>query len=227
MVPQPAILDVFRNANWSDAALAQKGYVDETGAPTMEAIRALVDNGWTESMLRKHGLVANESQDQSMEVAQLDARPDEQVEQFVALRDKKTEIEREAKEEKKKLDEQMDTIAQRLGQVLSDQGSESQRTPAGTFFWAEKDYVSTPEHNEFLKFVLKGIFNKLAAKGLTAPGTTMDQLLEAGQEADTLDFLTKAVAKEPVKHYVKEHGTPPPGLKYEKQYEVSVRRSSK
>lgn len=76
---------------------------------------------------------------------------------YIALRDKKSEIE----EVKKKINESMDVIEARMLEILTDAGADSIATASGTFFKKEKVTYTATDWDAFWEFASaqpKGVF---------------------------------------------------------------------
>lgn len=217
------VLDLFRNAGWDDAALTQQGYMAE-GQPTDAALNALKEQGWTDEVLKQHGLVEPEQTAQQAP-AQESVRP--KVSRYIELREQKEELDKQLKENKKPIAEEMSEIESELGGFLQQTGQRNAAFDEGTVFFTDKVHVGAEDYDAFLRFMVEGIINRLAANGFIAQGAKMPELISAAIESDSLGFLTKNLNKESVKQYVESKGTPPPGIKHEVVQEVSVRRPTR
>jgi len=218
MQPTTKTVEFFKENGWTDNQLVGAGYTDESGAPTTSIIEALRASGWSDELMGRNGWVVE---------SQVAAKPDAKVQRYLDLRTEKEDLAKTLKEREKPIKEEMTTIEQELGGVLNQMGQTSMKSDFGTFFFVDKQYVTMAAHEEFLKWFCQDIVNTLAKGGFVTQGKKSDDAVAQALEAGAFAFLTKAVAKDTVTQYIKDKGTPPPGIKYETAQEVQVRRSSK
>lgn len=218
MQPTSKTVQFFKENGWTDSQLVAAGYVDGNANPTNAIVEAMRASGWTDDVLTQHGMV---------ERPKSAVKPDAKVQRYLDLRDEKDALAKTVKEKEKPIKEEMAQIEQELGGVLTENGQTSMKSDFGTFFFVDKQYVTMAEHEAFLQWFAKDIINELAKGGFIAQGKKPEDAITKTLEAGAFGFLTKAVAKDTVVQYIKDKGTPPPGIKYETAQEVQVRRSAK
>lgn len=218
MQPTMNTVQFFKENGWTESQLSAVGYIDDAGKPTAAILNAMRDSGWTDEVLEQHEMI---------EKPKAFAKPDAKVQRYLDLRAEKDALAKTVKEKEKPIKEEMGQIEQELGGVLTQMGQTSMKSDYGTFFFVDKQYVTMAEHEAFLNWFAKDIINELSKGGFVAQGKKPEDAVARALEAGAFAFLTKAVAKDTVVQYIKDKGTPPPGIKYETAQEVQVRRSSK
>lgn len=234
MIPNMNTYRLFEQQGWSFDQMLEHGMISKAGTPLAKMLDMLRDAGWTDDLLLQHNVAhvpAMEEQAKSEPPpAPAPEGPkfnvDTKVDRFIELRDTIKQLKDELKEKTSGLEEEQEHIASELGAFLSDTGQESGRAKHGTFFWTTKNSVRMDDHTAFLHWLVGGVVNELAKGGFIAQGKKAEDCVERGVQADTLAFLTKAVQKEMVAGYIEEKGTPPPGVNWETEREVQVRRAT-
>lgn len=214
MQPTSKAVDFFKENGWKDDQLEAQGYLKD-GKPTPAILTALESAGWDQDKLLAHGMA---------ETTQT-VKPDAKVGRYIDIRDEIDRLKKDLKEKEAPLKEEMETIQLELTGLLNETGQTKMGSEYGTFFFADKTQVSVKDFNEYQKWFVNTILNRLTTKGFLA-GNQYDAL-DAAMDALGLNFMTQAVRKEAVTEYTKENGTPPPGIATEQFQEVQVRRSSK
>lgn len=119
------------------------------------------------------------------------------IDQFVALRDRKRELEREHKAALKPYDEVMDAIGARLLKHMQDTNADHVATPGGTAYQTTKPSATIRDGAAFREYVVEqGMF-------------------------DLVDWRANAKA---VFEFIDNHGYIPPGLNTSSYTKVQVRR---
>ncbi len=121
------------------------------------------------------------------------------VEKYIALRDKRDAIMREAKEKCAKIDEHLEKIEGKVMGVLDGLGLESVRTEAGTAYVAERTSATVAD---------------------------WDAVLDHIKQNGLWHMLEKRVNKKAVDEYKSEQNDLPPGVNYRVVRMLNVRRSS-
>lgn len=117
--------------------------------------------------------------------------------QFVALRDKKKEIEEKHKEELRPYNEALEALKSELAAGMDAMNVESVRTPCGTVSFTTKHNASVGDMAAFWTYVVtQGSF----------------------------DLIDKKANVTAVKDHIDKHGVPPPGVNYNVLRDVGVRR---
>ena len=120
------------------------------------------------------------------------------IDKYVALRDRKRELEAEYEERVRPINAVMEEIGAILLQHMQDTGAEHIATPAGTAYQATKRSAAIRDKQAFRQYVV-----------------------EAGA-FDMLDWKANATA---VFKFIEEHnGSPPPGINPSSRTTVNVRR---
>lgn len=128
------------------------------------------------------------------------AKIDKMVATFIKIRSAKEELKRKFDEEEKALAEQMDIIKAALLDHCTETGSESVRTPHGTFFRTEKTRYWTSDWESMHHFILEH---------------QVPQLLESRlHQGNTKKFLED------------NPGLVMPGLNADTEYSITVRKNS-
>ena len=121
------------------------------------------------------------------------------IKAYVALRDEKARLKKEYDEQVESIEAKMEKIEQVLKEHMDKAGLESVRSAAGTAFKTYKEYVSVESWDSTLDFIIKN---------------------------EAWHFLKRDVVKAAVKEYMEENGSLPPGVRYERELEIQVRRPS-
>lgn len=129
-----------------------------------------------------------------MEIDEIDAL----VQEFVALRDKKSEVTAKAKDVVSGLERKMSDIESRILELMGD-GIESIRTRNGTAYKSLKRQTSVAGWDDFLPWI---------------------------KETDNWHMLTRAANKAAVIEYLEEEGELPPGINLYSQVAINVRKGT-
>lgn len=135
------------------------------------------------------------------EQAEAAAKPllDNIVEKYVALRDKKAELEAAHKKAKAEFDAALDRIEAYLLKHLNDNGAESIRTAAGTFYKSKQNSATVADWDQVRAWI--------------------------EQDPETRwPMLEKRVSKLFVEAHLEEHNDLPPGINWRSESVVNVRR---
>jgi hypothetical protein len=116
---------------------------------------------------------------------------------YVKLREKKAQIEHQAKEDIKPVTELMDKIESFLKEQADALGVQSFKTERGTAFLTTAERANVANWDEVLSFIL---------------------------ENGAYDMLEKRVNKTAVRQYLDANKTVPPGVNYGTSIEVSIRK---
>lgn len=122
----------------------------------------------------------------------------ELIKKFIELRDFKEARTKAFEAEMAPYTKAMDTIANTVGQQITELGGESIKTEFGTAYHSEILSVKVANREEFMRFVFD------------------DQREE---------FLTSAVSKEAVKDWIDKYQALPPGIDVTKILKTNFRRS--
>lgn len=126
---------------------------------------------------------------------------DKLTEVFLKIKDKREELSAKFKEEDEALKEQQEKIKRALLDYCRDNGVESTRTAAGTFFRQIKKRYWTSDWEAMHRFII---------------------------DNEVPEFLDKRLNQGNVQKYLDEHGEATlPGLNIDSEYVVTVRRSKK
>lgn len=118
---------------------------------------------------------------------------------YVRLRDTRAERKKEFEAGDNVLKEHMETIENHMLKLLTEQGIESVKTEAGTFYRQEDVIPQGSDWGAFYQFV---------------------------REHDAFDFLEKRITKNAVKQYMEQNeGALPPGVSVFRKFVVRVRRA--
>lgn len=121
------------------------------------------------------------------------------IRRYVLLRDHKSELKKAFEESVASIDAGLDKIENFLLKQLSEQGSESIKTPFGTAYISVKTNVSIKDAEVFKAF--------------------------ARAQPDPFAFFDNKANKTAVEEYSKEHNDVPPGIGVTKFQTVNIRRS--
>jgi hypothetical protein len=122
------------------------------------------------------------------------------VSQFVALRDKKSELMAGAKDLAARLDDRMGELTSKILKAMDEQGMESVRTEAGTAYKSTKRSVSVGGWDEFLPWL---------------------------RATENWHMLNRAANKTAVLEYLEEHEELPPGINSYSELTIGVNRPTK
>lgn len=128
-----------------------------------------------------------------------DVKVDAAVAAYVQLRDKKAEIEREAKDRVEAIKNKMAKLEAWFQQYLDDTGQTSAKTHAGTVFLTTVDYARVADWDAIVDFI---------------------------KDRGAYDLLEKRVSKNAVRGYIDMDGSVPPGINYGSKISVNIRRPS-
>lgn len=120
------------------------------------------------------------------------------IAKYVALRDKKAEIEKAQKEQLARFKTVMDKIEAMILDHFNETGVESARTPAGTAFKSIKSNVRVDDRDAFMAFV---------------------------RDTEGWAFLESKANKSAVDEYLKVNEALPPGVSLSRVATVNIRRS--
>lgn len=120
------------------------------------------------------------------------------IEQYIILRDRKEALTAQLKTDLEPIVGAMETIEGYLLDLMNKSGESSKATPAGTAFIKTSEFVGVSDFAEFAAFT--------------------------DTQEDGKRFFKKDANKTAVQEYIKEHGVPPPGIKYTTAREVQIRR---
>jgi hypothetical protein len=123
----------------------------------------------------------------------------EAVEIYIAMRDKKAEIDKARKAEVAVIQEKMDKLEGQLMVALDKLGGEGMRTAAGTAYISSRTSATIADKDAFMRHV------------------------KANQAFELLDVRANKTA---VDAYATEFGDVPPGVNYRIERTVSIRRNN-
>lgn len=124
---------------------------------------------------------------------------DKLVSIFIKMRDARDDIKREADDKIKDIEAQMDTVNQKLLDLLGDQGADSIKTPHGTVYRTVKSRYWTNDWESLYDFIA---------------------------ESDAFDLLEKRIHQSNMKQFLEENpALMPKGINVDSEYQVVVRRS--
>ena len=123
----------------------------------------------------------------------------EAVEIYIAMRDKKAEIDKARKAEVAVIQEKMDKLEGQLMVALDKLGGEGMRTAAGTAYISSRTSATIADKDSFMNHVKSNL---------------------------AWDLLEVRVSKLAVDAFAAEHGDVPPGVNYRTERTVSIRRNS-
>ncbi len=126
--------------------------------------------------------------------------PAEIIQKYIAVRDKIERMNTAHEAAVKPYADALDTLEGMMAQHMLDTGTDSVKADGiGTAFKKSGTRVRVADRESFVDFLRP--------------------------RDDAFDFFTNAVVKEMILDYVKEHGTPPPGVDYTRYTEVQFRRA--
>jgi hypothetical protein len=124
---------------------------------------------------------------------------DKLVSIFIKMRDARDEIKREADDKIKDIEAQMNTVNQKLLDLLGNQGADSIKTPHGTVYRTVKSRYWTNDWESLYDFIA---------------------------ESDAFDLLEKRIHQSNMKQFLEENpALMPKGINVDSEYQVVVRRS--
>lgn len=124
---------------------------------------------------------------------------DEVIAKYIELRDKKDQINADAKAAVKAVDANLDIIEAWLLNQANEQGVSSFACDIGTAFVKETDFANVSDWNLTVDFIKKN---------------------------ELWQMLKKDVNKTAVKEFIDANGVPPPGVNWGSKREIQVRRKS-
>jgi hypothetical protein len=119
------------------------------------------------------------------------------IAKYVELRDRKEALVKKQREEVAKITSVMDKIEQALFGVMSETGTDSVKTPAGTAFFTTRTSATVDDRDMFFDFV---------------------------REHEAWDMLESRCAKSAVEQYLETEGELPPGVTRRVEKVVSIHR---
>ena len=125
---------------------------------------------------------------------------DDAIKTYIALRNQRDAIKKEADVKAKKIDENLSKLEAWIKTQAEAQGVTSFKTSHGTAFLNTTDYASVAEWDKVLEFVRKN---------------------------DAYDLLTKGVSKTAVRGFIEQTKQVPPGVNYGTKVAVQFRKPSK
>ena len=124
---------------------------------------------------------------------------DKLVATFIKMRDARDEIKREADDKMRDIEAQMQTVNQKILDMLSAQGADSVKTPHGTAYRTVKSRYWTNDWESLYDFIA---------------------------ESDAFDLLEKRIHQSNMKQFLEENpALMPKGINVDSEYQVVVRRS--
>lgn len=124
---------------------------------------------------------------------------DKLVATFIKMRDARDEIKREADDKMRDIESQMQTVNQKILDMLSAQGADSVKTPHGTAYRTVKSRYWTNDWESLYDFIA---------------------------ESDAFDLLEKRIHQSNMKQFLEENpALMPKGINVDSEYQVVVRRS--
>jgi hypothetical protein len=141
---------------------------------------------------------------------------------YLNMRDAIKVKERELKEYKKSINEQMEKLELHIHKLLNEIGSDSfKKAGIGTVFLTTKDSVTISDKPDFLKFISSEI-----AKGIDIPNAeATNTVAELILNSSVFDLLTISANKNNCKEFMKSNnGVMPPGVAYRSEKVVAFRK---
>ena len=121
---------------------------------------------------------------------------DDAVKTYLALRDKKAQMDKKYKADRAVITGAMDKIEAALLQMFQTAGVESIRTAHGTPYISTRESVTVADRDSFFEFVI---------------------------EQEAFDMLESRASKNAVMQYKEETGELPPGLSYRAERTINVK----
>ena len=123
---------------------------------------------------------------------------DRLVSVYIKIRDKKNELAAAFAEQEKELEGKLDTVKQALLEHCKATGTESVKTPSGTFWRTQKKRFWTSDWDAMNRFIV---------------------------ENEAVDLLEKRIHQGNMKQFLEENPEVlPPGLNADSEYSITVRR---
>jgi translation elongation factor EF-Ts len=122
---------------------------------------------------------------------------DDVIATYIKLRDKKQQIDNEAKERTRELTEKMLKLEAWLREQADTQGVTSFKTRHGTAFLTTVDYAHVAEWDSVIDFI---------------------------KANNAFDMLEKRISKTAVRSYIEMHKSVPAGINYGTKLEVNIRK---
>lgn len=121
----------------------------------------------------------------------------EVIKTYMALREKKTELEAEVKERVAEVKEKMNKLESYLKVKMDETGLTSFKSDYGTAFLTTTDYANVADWDEVVQFI---------------------------KDNDAYDLFEKRVSKMAVRGYIDQNKTIPPGINYGTKLGVNIRK---
>jgi len=123
----------------------------------------------------------------------------EVIKTYMALRDKKAELEAEVKEQVAEIKEKMIKLESYLKTKMDENGLTSFKSDFGTAFLTTTDYANVADWDEVVQFI---------------------------KDNEAYDLFEKRVSKNAVRGYIDQNNAVPPGINYGTKLSVNIRRPS-
>jgi Cft2 family RNA processing exonuclease len=123
----------------------------------------------------------------------------EVIKTYMALRDKKAELESEVKEQVAEIKEKMIKLESYLKTKMDENGLTSFKSDFGTAFLTTTDYANVADWDEVVQFI---------------------------KDNEAYDLFEKRVSKNAVRGYIDQNNAVPPGINYGTKLSVNIRRPS-
>jgi len=121
----------------------------------------------------------------------------EVIKTYMALREKKAELEAEVKERVAEVKEKMTKLESYLKVKMDETGLTSFKSDHGTAFLTTTDYANVADWDEVVQFI---------------------------KDNDAYDLFEKRVSKMAVRGYIEQNKTVPPGVNYGTKLGVNIRK---
>lgn len=121
----------------------------------------------------------------------------EVIKTYMALREKKSELEAEVKERVAEVKEKMTKLESYLKVKMDETGLTSFKSDHGTAFLTTTDYANVADWDEVVQFI---------------------------KDNDAYDLFEKRVSKMAVRGYIEQNKTVPPGVNYGTKLGVNIRK---
>lgn len=116
---------------------------------------------------------------------------------YMALREKKAEIEGSVKEEVKAIKDKMTKLEAYLKLKMDEDGLTSFKSEYGTAFMTTNDYANVADWDEVVQFA---------------------------KENDAYDLFEKRISKNAVRGYIEQNKSVPPGVNYGTRIDINIRK---
>jgi len=148
------------------------------------------------------------------------------IQTYIKIRDAIAAKSAELKEWNQETKKSLDAIETALRQVQRDTGQTTLSCPYGTASNASKDYVSVTDWDQFLSFLVDTIICAAEdAHVISVPQPLTSETIGEIVLNSQLHLLNKAIGKQGVKDFMEaEGGVLPPGIKYDKETVIQIRR---